>query len=611
MPIRSTFRNPVPRLLLAGLVVSLLLVSGCGSAYERSEKPAGDWSRGLLLGESNIKQDVALEIDAQRQIHLAWVERPSDRSQEERIHYVRLNQQGQVEVDRPLALGLPRPRSPQFLLDESNRLHLALLSRTDDRQELYQVRIDAQGESSDPARVSREGENVNSFQVYISADGEQTFIWDSEPADGQAGIYHAVLSEGNTPSPALLIPNGIEPSVLVETGSAVDRSSADDHTTHLTWLTRSGFSARDVYYATLQDGEVIPQEGRRITSFQYAESATYQPPVIGLDTGRVYLIWSVQNLGGGLTPTAADTYYVTFPPGEPEPLNSSPVKLPLDHRPDYDAYTSPYQYAELAPLSPDVFSTDFINAPAVVQRRESELPIVVSLIIESASKQFMQLALTVFEDGEPVGYQLANETQNASVLPTLVADPDASLHLAWLDTAGFRTYKVYYATTAPEAREWLNRVTVEDVGRDAADLAWGILSAIGFLPLTLMWNAPALVWLILFYLFTRQEYLDELGARIGLGVACVIYIVVKTLFLPGLLAGGTPFVYIVPEAVAPLMSTLIPISILVLALFGLIIYLRRSKGEAPSLFMGYLVFALVDSGLTAILYAPRFFNPRG
>jgi hypothetical protein len=588
-----------------------LLVSGCGSAYERSEKPAGDWSRGLLLGESNIKQDVALEIDAQRQVHLAWVERPSDRSQEERIHYVRLNQQGQVEVDRPLALGLPRPRSPQFLLDEGNRLHLALLFRTDNRQELYHVRIDAQGEPSDPVRVSREDENVNSFQVYLSADGEQTFIWDSEPADGQAGIYHAVLSEGDTLSPTLLTPNGIEPSVLVETGSAVDRSSADDDTTHLTWLTRSGFSARDVYYATLQDGEVIPREGQRITSFQYAESATYQPPVIGLDTGRVYLIWSVQNLGGGLTPTAADTYYVTFPPGEPEPLDPSTVKLPLDHRPDYDAHTSPYQYAELAPLSPDVFSTDFINAPAVVQRRESELPIVVSLIIESASKQFMQLALTVFEDGEPVGYQLANETQNASVLPTLVADPDASLHLAWLDTAGFRTYKVYYATTAPEAREWLNRVTVEDVGRDAADLAWGILSAIGFLPLTLMWNAPALVWLILFYLFTRQEYLDELGARIGLGVACVIYIVVKTLFLPGLLAGGTPFVYIVPEALAPLMSTLIPISILVLALFGLIIYLRRSKGEAPSLFMGYLVFALVDSGLTAILYAPRFFNPRG
>ena len=606
MAIRPTIHSFGPKLLFVFLIVSLLLVSGCSSAYERSKKPAGDWSRGLLLGESNIKQGVALEVEPRGQVHLVWIERSSGQDQEERLHYVQLSAQGQVEVDRPLALDLPRPRSPHLLVDRSNQLHLVLLSRTDGLQALYQVRIDAEAQPTEPVRLSREGENVNSFQVYLTADGETALLWDSEPADGQAGIYQAVLRQGEASSPSLLVPDGVEPSVLVQRGS-----TGNETTTHLAWLTRTGFSGRDVYYATLDDGAVTPPGGERITSFEYAESATYQAPVIGADTKRVYLMWSVQNLGGGLTPTAADTYYVAFPLGEPQPIDPSNVKLPSEHRPDYDPHTSPYQYAELAPLSPDVYSTDFVNAPAVVQRQEVELPVVVSLIIESASKQFMQLALTVFEDGEAVGYQLANETQNASVLPTLVADSDANLHLAWLDTAGFRIYKVYYATTAPEAREWLDRVTIEDVGRNAADVAWGVLSAIGFLPLTLMWNAPALVWLVLFYLFSRQELLDELGAKIGLGVAFTVYLAVKTLFLPGLLAGGTPFVYIVPEAVAPLMSTLIPIGILVLALIGLVTYLRRAKGEAPGLFKAYLIFALIDSGLTAILYAPRFFNPRG
>jgi hypothetical protein len=606
MRIRFTIRNVAPRLLLAFFVVSLLLMSGCGRAYERTKKPAGDWSRGLLLGESNIKQGVALEVDAQRRVHLAWTERPTDRDAEGRLHYVRLNQQGQVEIDRTLSLDLPRPRSPKFLVDQSNQLHLTLLSRTEGLQELYHVRIDAEGQPAEPVRLSREGENVNSFQAYLSADGERTFIWDSEPAEGQAGIYRAALHEGETASPTLLIPNGIDPSVLVERGS-----TGDDTTTHLTWLTRTGLSVRDVYYATLQDGAVTPPGGQQITSFQYAESATYQAPVIGLDSERVYVMWSVQNLGGGLTPTAADTYYVSFPIGEPRRLDQSTVKLPPEHRPEYDAHTSPYQYAELAPLSSDIYSTDFINAPAVVQRQESELPIMVSVIIESASKQFMQLAMTVFADGEPIGYQLANETSNASVLPTLVADPDANLHLAWLDTAGFSIYKVYYATTAPKARGWLDRVTVDDVGRNAADLLWGVLSAIGFLPLTLMWNVPSLVWLVLFYFLSHQELLDELGAKIGLGIALAVYIVVKMLFLPGLLSGGTPFVYAVPQGLEPAMSTLIPIFVLVLALIGLIIYLRRSTGEAPSLFKAYLVFALIDSVLTAILYAPRFFNPRG
>jgi len=605
MHLGSPLKNRLSHLVLAVVAISLLLVSGCASDYERSKKPAGDWSRGLLLGESNIKQAVALEADAQGRIHLAWIEKLSD--QEESLRYARLNQQGQVEIDEALSLDLQRPRRPRFLVDEGDQLHLALLSRTDGVQELYHVPVDAQGSPGEPVRVSQDGQNVNSFQVYRPPEGNIALVWDSDSDDGQVAVYHASVEQDGSVSPrTLLVSDAIAPSVLVDPGA-----TGDETTVHLTWLTGSGFSARDVYYATLQDGTVAPAEGVRISSFNYAESATYQAPVIGLDTETVYVVWSIQNMGGGLTPTAADTYYVAFPPGQPRYVDPTSVKLPSEHRPAYEARTSAYGYTELAPLSQVIYGTDFINAPSVVERRADDLPIVVSVIIESASKEFMQLAMTVFADGEPVGYQVANETQNASVLPTLIADADANLHLAWLDTAGFRTYKVYYATTAPETNEWLNRVTVEDVGRVAADVVWGVLSAIGFLPLTLIWNAPGLLWLVVFYLFSHQEHLDELGAKIALGVAFVVYIAVKMLFLPGLLAGGTPFVYVVPDAVEPLMNTLIPILILVLALIGLIIYLRRSTEEAPSLLKAYLVFALMDSGLTAILYAPRFFNPRG
>ena len=188
MAIRPITRTLVPKLSFVSLIVSLLLVSGCSSEYERSKKPAGDWSRGLLLGESNIKQSVALEVDPRGQVHLTWIERSSGEDQEERLHYVRLNERGQVEVDRPLALDLPRPRSPHLLVDQSNQLHLVLLSRTDGLQALYQVRIDADAQPAEPVRLSREGENVNSFQVYLTANGETALLWDSEPADGEAGI---------------------------------------------------------------------------------------------------------------------------------------------------------------------------------------------------------------------------------------------------------------------------------------------------------------------------------------------------------------------------------------------------------------------------------------
>ncbi len=588
------------RALFAYLVVVLLLASGCSSAYERSEKPSGDWSRGLLLGESNIKQSVALQVDAEQRVHMVWLEALSDEA--EGLHYAQLDQQGRVSVDRALSIDFSRPRSPQLLADASDRLHLALLSRSDGEQALYHTRIDAAGQATELTRLSREGENVDSFQMDLSPTGKIRFTWASEPDKGQTGIYQVTLSGTDIESPSLLVPEGIDPFVLVD----------NTPTTHLVWTYETGLSKREIYYSTLEDGRLSPPAGQHLTTFGFTESATYQPPVIGLDSESVYVIWSVQNLGGGLTPTAADTYFVNFPPGEAEYVDAQNVKIPLEHRPDYDGHASPYQISELRPLSPDVRSTDYINAPAVVQSQESELPVAVSLIIESASKQFMQLALTILSEGELVGYQLANETSNASVLPTLVADQDANLHLAWLDSAGFRRYKVYYATTAPQARAWLNRTTVGDVGKQVASLTWGILSAIGFLPLTLMWNAPALIWLVVFYLISHQELLDELGAKIALGVSFIVYLAVKMLFLPGLLSAGTPFVYLVPQEIAIVLASVIPIAVTLVALGGLAIYLLRSRGgRAPGLFKAYMIFALVDSALTAILYAPRFFNPRG
>lgn len=597
-------RNTRP-ILLVVFVATLLLASGCGSAYERSEKPAGDWSRALLLGESNIKQSVALQTDAEQRIHLVWIE--SLPNEAEGLHYVQLNRQGQVTIDRPLSTGLSRPRGPQLLEDEGGTLHLAVLSRSEEAQALYHAQIDAEGQATDLTRRSREGEDVESYQMDLSPTDQIRFTWSSNPGAGQPGIYQMVLAGADTSSPKLLVPGGSDPFVLT------DRSSAGDaDITHLVWTYRTSFSKRDIYYATLADGELEPSSGQHLTTFRFAESATYQPPVIGLDSERIYVIWSVQNLGGGLTPTAADTYFVSFAPGEAEYIDAQNLKLPPEHRPGYSDHGSPYQIGQLAPLSPDVRSTDFINAPAVVRNKADELPIVVSLMLESASKEYMQLALTILSDGEPVGYQLANETSNASVLPTLAADRDASLHLAWLDTAGFRRYKVYYATTAPQAKAWLDRTTAEDVAERVANLAWGVLSAIGFLPLTLMWNAPALVWLVVFYLFSRQEHLDELAAKIGLVVSFIVYLTVKLLFLPGLLSAGTPFVYLVPQEIAPAMTTIIPILVSVLAVIALIVYLRRpGDGQPPSLFKSYLIFALVDSALTAILYAPRFFNPRG
>ena len=232
-------------LFLASMII--LLLSGCSVRSDRTDKPSDDWSRGLSLGRTGIKQPVALQVDAQKHVHLAWCEVVADRG--EQLQYAHLDEQGRVLIRASLGIDLPYPRKPQLLVDSENHLNLAWLSRTEGRQSLYHVLIDQNGQPTEPLLLSSEEEDVESFQMVLSAEGETTFIWSSEPAtetgNEQKGIYH--LSLYDTSPPILLVPQGIDPYILVDNSG----------TTHLAWLVEKGNLARDIYYATLEGSRVL------------------------------------------------------------------------------------------------------------------------------------------------------------------------------------------------------------------------------------------------------------------------------------------------------------------------------------------------------------------
>jgi hypothetical protein len=411
---------------------------------------------------------------------------------------------------------------------------------------------------------------VERFQMVLSAEGESTFIWgsQSEREGGGKGVFHR---GPDSASATLLVPDGIDPFALVDASG----------TTHVTWLYEKGaLAARDVYYATLEGPQVVPDGGQKLTDFRFSESGTYYGPIIGVDTDRVYVLWAVQSLGGGFTPSAARTSYVSFEPGEPALTNPSPVSLPTAAVLEYSDHAGPYGYGELVPLSPGGPGSDFVNAPSTVHSQESELPVALSLMVGSSGTaarsprapqlQFedavamtssgMQLDLVVLSGGRPVGYQLVGNTSGASVLSTLVADWDGDLHLAWIDTAGFREYDVYYATTSPDARGWLDRTTFQDVALGAASLVWGVLSGVGLIPIVAIWNLAPVMWVVLFYVFSGREHLEDTGARVGLLVSIIIYYGAKLLFLPGLSAGA-PLILRLPGQMAALLAVAKPVLI--------------------------------------------------
>jgi hypothetical protein len=261
--------------------------------------------------------------------------------------------------------------------------------------------------------------------------------------------------------------------------------------------------------------------------------------------------------------------------------------------------------AKLARLPEQVIGpSDFANTPATVSSQRDELPVQLSLLTHSRSESQIRLATVILSKGELVGYQLASHSGTASLTPSIVAGP-AGLHSAWIDTAGFKEFTVYYASTAPEARRWLDRTSTSDMVMGAANLVFGVFSGLGLLPIAMIWTFPALVWVVLFFIATGQEEMTRKPAKIGFVIAVVIYVGMKILLLPGLFA-GTPFLHRVPAGWSTVLGLTVPTLILLVALAAVYIYGRRA--ERATIFKAYLVFALTDVVLTLVLYSPGFFG---
>jgi hypothetical protein len=596
-------------LLLLLCALSVLLLGGCQIEADRGEKPGPDWSRGLRLGQTGLRQPVALQADANGHVHLVWI----DLSLPGRLRYAHLDRQAHVFFNEQLDIDLPNLRRPQLLVDSENRLHLAWLSRQEGVQRLYHTLVSPDGQVGDLLPLAGGNEEVNGFQMYLAPGGDVAFVWARELEDGTSDIVHVFLDDLS--SPVALVKGGIDPYVLADRAGAV----------HLTWLTEDALTARTIYYAELRDVShpaLWPATGQKLADFTFPEGGTYYGPVLGVDERNVYVIWSIQNLGGGLTPTSAFSYYVTFEfgaygePGTPIP-RARPLVVSDEAQPVYAEHAYPagtvlggYGFTGLAPLSARVSGgSDFVNTPATVTSQQGELPVALSVLTHSRAESQIRLATAVLSGGEPVGYQLASKALTASLMPSLAADADADrevgLHLAWLDTAGFREFDVYYASTAPDARRWLDRTSTDDLVMGAADLVFGVFSGLGLLPIAGIWTFPAMVWVVVFFIASGKEEMARTPTKVGFAVAVVLYVGVKILLLPGLFA-GTPFLHQVPPSWAVALGIAVPALILCVALAAVYVYVRRA--ERATIFVAYLVFALTDVVLTLALYSPGFFG---
>jgi hypothetical protein len=592
------------------LLAMLLILSGCNATSDRSDKPSPDWSRGLRVGVASINQPVALQVDGEGHAHLVWYTKTEEVS---KLHYAQLDDEAKVVVEKDLDIPLPDPDRPQLLLDSRGKMHLAWLAREDgpegSMKSLFHFLLGSDGEAlSEPTRLSSptsegdKGGEVESYQMCLGQEGRVEVFWSAKE-----GIYHLGLDEQGDviSSPTLTVPQGTDPAVQVDSSGTI----------HLAWLQEPSPRVKELYHAAFKASD--PVKGVKLTQFGKGVSSVLHGPVLGLDTDNTYIFWSLEQRSG-MEAGIARLYYVSFPLGHPTHLTPTPIKI-SNLEPTYVSSQGEYNYHWLTYPSEERGS-DFLAMPSVVGGQRNELAVMFNARVRFGLKAHLeeskvpmgpgfrpeiQLAMAVFTGGKMKGYQLAAKTRSISLQPNLVVDPASNLHLAWIDTAGFGRYNVYYASTSPRAKAWLDRTSPQDVLLKAADLAWGILSGVILLPLVGFWVLPPLIWGVLFYLFVGQEELEVRSVKVALGIAIALYIAAKLVLLPSFLF-YVPFLDQVPPQFSSALVFGVPLIILALALAAMYVYIRRT--ETATLFPTFFVFALTDALLSLIIYAPSFFS---
>lgn len=587
---------------LWGLLVVVWLVlalAGCSLTPSRSIKVTPSWSRGLRVGIASLPQPVAMAVnEAGTRVHLAWSARTEEQTS---LRYIQLDEQAKVMVDKALPPILFLPREPQLVLDGGGVLHLFCLAslRSGEPQGLFHWPLDQGGRLlAEPARLSDVKARATSFWALADREGQVDIFWATE-GGAEAGIYHQHLGRwGEEPGPVTLVARG---------GECPTAQTDGEGGLHLAWLHARQGSQKEVRYAFFPRGRVKAVEGTTITTIRLGTGTLLQRPVLGLDDGHVYVLWSVEHRAG-LQPGSAAANWVSFPLGRPDERWTGQVKLPEGHPgPPSRQAMAHLMLPDLLELSPEGVRrhSTFTYMPAVVPGQGAELLVALCTMVKYRVRSHVQPVLALFKDGQLIAYQMAGRTRHFSLHPRLTADGAGNLHLVWVDLAKPGAYEVYYATTAAMARAQLDRLDSTDILVSIVDTTWGMLSGLALIPLFIPILFVPLVWVVLYYIVGREDNLRERRAQVALLVAMVLYLGGRFVLL-GPVFNTAPLLRYMPARLAPAWLWGLSVLLLIPPALALTLYIHRAS--RPSLFVGFFIFVLTDILLIMVTYGPGFFG---
>lgn len=572
------------------LLLAVLLLAGCSGKGQKTRKPPGDFSRGLTISNEAVGEPAAA-INPEGD--LVQIVVPTQMGEDQNsFHYVQVDGSGRIVLEKALALELaPYIRSPK-LIENAEELHLVWAARESTKEgwELWHTIIDRDAEiTSSPKLISQGTDRVSQFEITGDDQGNITIVW--EDSDSHSILITRLSRRGEIISP---------PEVMVIEGE-VPAMIEDGDSLHLSWM-----QDNRLFYAEVSGNVSLPLEGQELTRIQVALGNRLDGPVIGITDSHVYLFWSILRQVG-LEAGTAITESLVFPKGEPSQTRRD--LLPIF--PVSEDLLQPYQgslsLSQAVPAPPeDYMTTDNILDPRTPSRpAQSAQVVAVSAGQVIRLDSHMQIMLGIFEDGVYQSYLIGTHTTEISQNPYISVDNAGNLHLIWQE--GYSGNRIYYATTAPEAKRRLDRVALGDLPNLV--LSGGIEAVAGILlfPFALPWMAIGLVMMIILRLARNDEDVTQPLSQFLLALALLSYQASKLLFLPDILVYVPFSAWLdIPEELGLVFKIAVPVIILILGIVAAEWRRRRRKKTPPSSLGYFMTAVLVDTILTLSIYGVIF-----
>ncbi len=585
----------VKRLLLAAAVLLALLLSsaGCAAGPLRSQEASPDWSRGVQVGEGSLNETVAMyvEPDGQR-VHLAWSRIAPEGDS---IAYVQIDAAGKVLKESMLPFAVRSPRQVVLLPVDDSGLAICYLSGISEGRRVYAAWLDAEGEPlAEPIAVSGDDLEADDYTAVVSPMGLEVF-W-SNNRHGVSGLYHVRLDAGGRivqPS-KLVSPLGISPQAQVDGEGRV----------HLAWIQEPSYFDEHVFYAPFSTEARELVDPVELDRFTLSPKATRFGPVLGLSKDHVHVVWAWEFLGGSSGAGEGECWYASFAPGRAQEATPRLLAVPPVMRPAYEPAEGTPVYTQLAAMGDA--ARGLVYMPATVLGQPDEAPLAVAFEAATRSGSRILIGMVYMDAQGAKGYQIAAQSSKNVIRPAVAIDRRGELHLAWLELAGFRRYRIFYAGTSEATQAALGHFGRDDLVNGIYAILWALMQGVSMFPLGLVWLAVPFIWVMAYYLIKVEGDLQRRGPRIALGIAVVLYLACKYLLMPTGFLGAAPFIGRMPPVVADAYILGLPLAILGLALGALWLYTRRA--ESRTLLLGYVVFGLTDAFATFLLYAPGMFG---